>query len=266
MSLVPEQDTIVIQEFETVNSLTYVDLLGVLVGLERLPGERSDQFYERILSAARLERSSTYVGLLNEINLRLGLKLFHCLEISGDKVFEFTVTDSRARVVTDDGQWESQLFVVEPDGYVSWRTLDDIAQELSESGLSVKVLTPGPALWLARQSNVFRQVNEPITGIRHRLAKAYPIPSSLVLTGTPETYTFLNQLVIEFPSPVRENATASYLYRVCPYRAVGSKVRLMSPLDPSFTDYALTRDRKLTYQARELVSELARIDQSFWGL
>src|SRR3954447_23762572 len=56
------------------NSTSYVDFLGLYAGLSRFPGETSDQFAYRIQRAVNLNLSSNYEGLLNQINLRLGLQ------------------------------------------------------------------------------------------------------------------------------------------------------------------------------------------------
>jgi hypothetical protein len=49
------------------NSMTYVDLLGILVGLTRMPGEASDVFLDRVTRAGVLRRTPDYVGLMNEL-------------------------------------------------------------------------------------------------------------------------------------------------------------------------------------------------------
>jgi hypothetical protein len=60
-------------DIQPLNSLSYADVAGINLGLERLPGETNHAFVERLYRAAASVRNATYQGLLNEICLQLGL-------------------------------------------------------------------------------------------------------------------------------------------------------------------------------------------------
>ncbi len=254
----------VLTELQQVNSTTYVDLLGVMVGLERLLGETSDSFIERVLLAAKSNRSSEYIGVINELNLQFGTKLYHCLAVSGSSPFEFRSSGIKVYVQQEDTNYSTPLFVVEPDGYIIWKTIGQVAEEISQNtDLHVDVLQDAPALQLVRQSNVFRQVSEDISGSTIRLQKPYAIPGSEVFTGNVSLYEYKTTSLITFESPV-DSGTISYKYRVCPYRAVASPVSALSMTDPDFQEFASGPDNQLTFQARSALQAVSKVDRSYW--
>src|SRR5690242_6419545 len=91
------------------NSTTYIDLLGVQVGLTRMAGESSMAFSERVHRAAISDRSASYRGLMNEIALQFGLEMFEAIELSGPIDVEVSVSLRGLRLVSIGGA-ESFLF------------------------------------------------------------------------------------------------------------------------------------------------------------
>jgi hypothetical protein len=254
----------VLKDLQKVNSTTYVDLVGVMVGLERSVGETSDVFLERVLLAAKSNRSSEYIGLLNELNLQFGTKLYHCMSVSGASPFEFRVSGTKVYVRQDDASFDTPLFVIEPDGYVVWKTLSQVAEELEENtDVSCDVLTDAPAIHLVRQSNIFRQVNEEISGTTIRLQKSNAIPGSEVFAGQIPFYEYLTTSVLKMETPV-SYGTVSYQYRICPYKVVGSPINILSMTDPDFYVYATGPQNQLSFQALSAVHSLAKVDRSYW--
>src|SRR5271157_6660066 len=84
---------------QPVNSTTYADLLGILVGVPRLPGETSQDYFDRLSKAGQCDRTQDYQGMVDEINLQLGLKTYQSIALSGP---EATVTVTVAGVVLTD--------------------------------------------------------------------------------------------------------------------------------------------------------------------
>jgi hypothetical protein len=135
----------------TVNSLSYADLLGVLVGLERLPGETTDLFLDRVHRAASIERGSHYVGLLNEINLQLGLSLYHALTIRSEAV-DYAVSLSFQGLALSNTLEDLLIPIVTvgDDGFWAWRKLSEIVADVNASPTFTAELLVGTTAWLCR--------------------------------------------------------------------------------------------------------------------
>ena len=65
-----------------VNSTTYTDVAGLYAGLDRFPGETSDQFMRRVQQASALNQGANYEGLLNQLNLLFGLSPAEIYQVS----------------------------------------------------------------------------------------------------------------------------------------------------------------------------------------
>lgn len=262
LTISPSQQTLA-------NSTTYIDLLGVTVGLSRTPGETSMAFSERVRRAAVSDRSASYRGLMNEICLQFRLEMFEAIAINGPIDTEVSVSLEGVRLMTVGGT-QSFLFAlcsVDVDGFWQWKTLSDIVAAInSTNGWSASLQCPdGPAFQLAQQNNVVLALNESITGQTVQLANPYLIPGTEIFNQSVPAYT-RNGSLLTFATPLPSNVQITYRYLATPYTLIGSPAFLMSMLDPAFGRIAQTEDGDLTYQTKELVNELLQRDASYWTL
>jgi len=79
--------TIPKEQIIPVNSTSYVDMLGVLIGMERLQGESSAQFAERIDLAISATRGPDFIGIMNRLCLAFGLEMSQAIRITSDVEF-----------------------------------------------------------------------------------------------------------------------------------------------------------------------------------
>jgi hypothetical protein len=251
------------------NSTTYIDLLGVTVGLTRMAGESSVSFSERVRRAAISDRSASYRGLMNEICLQFGLDLFEAIEINGPIDTEVSVSLAGVRLMTA-GATQSFLFPlssVDPDGFWKWASLSDVVAAINASVTWQAALKcqDGPSFQLVQQNNVVLALNESITGQIVQLKNPYLIPGTEVFNQSVPPYALAGS-VLTFASPIPSGINITYRHLVAPYTLIGSPVFLMSMLDPEFGQLAKTSDGDLTYQTKELVNELLQRDASYWTL
>src|SRR3954468_17015242 len=94
--------TTIITQFQKVNSTSYVDVLGLQLGLDRLQGETSDEYTKRLEFAARLRRAHPYEGTLNEVSLQLGFEPTAYMRISSSQQEPSIINISIAGIQIDD--------------------------------------------------------------------------------------------------------------------------------------------------------------------
>jgi hypothetical protein len=258
-----------------VNSTTYIDLLGVLVGLDRLPGEPADVFADRLYKAASLDRGVDYVGLMNALTLELGLELSELISLERIPADE-TDTDLTCAVSVDlagvhiewgDTRLTSPLMTVGPDDFWQWRLLSDVVADLNNArGLQASLLgVDGPAFQLARQSSVLLAVGEAIDGQTVRLAHPGLVAGTETFNQPVPQYAVESDSVLFFNDPLRAGTRVNYQYRVYPYSLIGSPVFLMSMLDPLLGTLAVSTNGTLIYQMKEFAQELVANDRSYWA-
>ena len=154
-------------KFSVANSTSYVDFLGLYAGLSRFPGETSDQFADRIQRAVNLNLSSNYEGLLNQINLRLGLQPVELMQVN-DSTGKFILSvDVQGLVLTNT--LESVRIptrTVDSDGFWQWRRISQVIHDInatrtftaSSDALDV------PAVQMVWQSNAKQITQIPVSG------------------------------------------------------------------------------------------------------
>jgi hypothetical protein len=57
------------------NSVSYVDVVALQLGLQRLPSEPADTFLDRLYQAASNVRDHTFQGTIDQIAFELGLQV-----------------------------------------------------------------------------------------------------------------------------------------------------------------------------------------------
>ena len=273
----PQAVTLPMSSSPAVNSTTYIDLLGILAGLERMSGESSDEFAARISKASVVSRGADYIGLMDELALQFGLNLRELIsvervavnETDQDLTCDITVDLAGVRV-TWNGELKvsSPLMILGPEDFWEWRRLSDVATDLAAiPGLQAKLLVDdGPAFQLVRQSNVLTAIGEAIDGTTVRLAHGGLVMGSEWFNQPIPKYAIQSDSVLSFTSPMLPGTRVTYKYRVWPYSLIGSPVFIMSLLDPNLGTLAVTPEGKLVYQMREFLQELVGKDRSYWAL
>jgi hypothetical protein len=255
-------------QIQQVNSLTYVDVAALNLGLSRLPGESSAAFLQRCYQATTRRRDHSYEGMQDEICLQLGLKQWAGISISS------TATDLviAARIglvsLATAGQTTNVPTVtMAADSYWVWRNLSDVVADLNKiSGITAKLIgSDGPALQIARQSNLFTVVNESITDQHQNLAHGNIIASSLTFNMGTSGYNLTPQSgSLTLNGAVSTGLTVSYQYIGLPYNLVCSELGLFGLTEPSLATVGVSSDNVLAYQLREAVQAVMSADPSYW--
>jgi hypothetical protein len=251
------------------NSTTYIDLLGVNVGLTRMAGESSTAFAERVRRAAVLDRTASYRGLMNEICLQFGIEMFEAISLNGPIDAEVLVTLAGVQLLSIGGASSFQFPIceVDVDGFWRWKSLSDVVAAINQTTpWTAALLCPdGPAFQLVLQNNSVLALNEPISGQSVKLKNRNLVPASESFNQPVPAYTSDGSILI-FSTPLPSGVTVTYRHIVSPYALIASPVFLMSMLDPNFGAIAQTPAGDITYQTKELLNELLKRDASYWTL
>ena len=278
--------TVTIQNAPVFNSTTYIDLLGILAGLDRMQGESSTDFADRIARAAVLPRGADYIGLMNEICLQFGFDLLPAISLAATGGVNVTVDLAGVHL-----QWGATALTVPivamgPDDFWEWRLLSDVVADLnanstglntdlynesvynqSDSQSVATLLIPdGPAFQLVRQSNLLNVIGEDISGQMVKLANPGLVIGTESFNQTVPNHVVTSDSVMRFDSPVPAGTKVTYQYQVYPYSLLASPVFLLGMMDSQLGTLAVTAAGKLVYQMREFVQELATADCSYWAV
>lgn len=252
-------------EIKPVNSTSYVDELGVSAGITRLPGEPSSVFFDRMLRLAANRRDSSYEGLLNQVAFELGLQVQAGIHIASQDP-NLDVQCSIAGLALGSSP-AIPLFWVDADGLWNWYQLSDIVAAANQCpGVSATLAgADGPALQLARQSNLLIQLNEPVSGTLQQLQHTGVLAGSEYFSFQPGPYALTNLGLLTLSQVAPSGASISYRYRLLPFDLVTSEVALISLTDPQLPAAASTSSGDLVYQVKESLASLFVKDGSYWA-
>jgi hypothetical protein len=137
------------------NSTTYADVAGVHAGFNRLPGETSDQYLDRLARSGVEPRSATYDGLLSAIALQLGLDVVPGISIDGPADTTITCDIDGIHLAAGDHSISCSLVTLDEDEVWNWKKLSEIVAEINSSNVWTATLLSddGPAVQLSRQTN-----------------------------------------------------------------------------------------------------------------
>jgi hypothetical protein len=259
--------SIVITELQQKNSTTYVDLLGVLLGLSRLPGETSQQFYDRLMRASKSNRTHQYVGLINELTLQLGLSLYAAVSLSGP--VETNVSVSIAGIQLSNASLAATtipLFTTDIDDLWSWRMLSAVVADINAAGYTATMLIEDtPAIVLLKQQNTLLVLAQSISGQDINLGyTGVEVGTELFNIAVP-SYTLTADGQLHFSSPVADGTQITFQWQAWPYNIVASDVNVLSLTDPDLATVAVAPDGNLVYQIREYIQNIVGRDLSYWG-
>lgn len=260
-----------IRQITQTNSTTYADELGVLIGLSRLPGESSESYVKRLKTATRVDTSQDYVGLLNELTLQLGLQISKLISLTSNTSNSLTVVSALTGIVlTDTVTLATQtipILTIDIDDAWSWRQLSDVVGEINTGTVATASLlvTDGPTIQLAKQSNTLTIIAQEISGQNVDLGfTGILIGSELFNVAVPPYTLDINGKMI-FAAPVPDGTQITYKRLVWPYNLIGGDVSIVSLLDPAVKTMAQGPNGTIVYQIREVVQSIVSQDQSYWA-
>lgn len=255
-----------------INSTSYCDELGVLIGLTRLVGESSEAYIKRLKLATRIDTGQDYIGLLNEITLQLGLSSRLLISLASVTSNPLNVSSNlQGLVLTDTITHTTQtipIVEVDIDDAWTWNSLSSVVAAINSGSVATAVLlgSDGPTISIANQSNTITILAQSISGQNISLGVNNIIASSVLFNVSVPSYT-LNATAgtIVFSAPVPNGTTITYKYLAWPYSLIGGDVGLISLLDPSLTVEAQGPNGTMVYQVQEVVQAIMDVDQSYWG-
>ena len=259
-------------EISVYNSTTHADLLGVLVGLERFPGEPADRFLERIRKACLMRRDGGRLQVLVELSLQIDEPILRAGAIATTNPARIRVSFAGIQVTDLGGGLVAQAPFVETteDGFWRWRTVREIRSELSGMpGLQVSLDMKDEefALSLVPQTNSVWETAIPENGVALIPQADEVDPSRVRIDGdSPARVEREGDFYkVTFQGPSRTGVQAVSWERLKrSLELVKSRIILFSVSDPEVVAAAKLPGSALTYQMREYLDELMRRDRSYW--
>lgn len=252
-----------ITQLQQANSTTYTDLIGLQMGLPRLPAETSESYLKRLSAGSGMIRTHPYKGVLNEINLQLGVvpKWYINLALPVGTAVSISI----AGVMVDNNP-TVPLLVFDADTTWNWRMLSSVAADLNAFFPATLLVPDGPAFQLARQTNSSWSFSENITGIQSQLRFTGIRVGSELFNQSVPAYNLTVDGAITFSTEPPIGTKITYNYITTPYNLVGSPVALIGLTDPEFASVATTPDSSLAYQVSEFIQSIMSIDRSYWAV
>jgi hypothetical protein len=254
-----------------INSTTYADELGVQIGLTRLPGETSESYMKRLKLATRIDTSQDYIGLLNELTLQLGLTTSNLISLASVSGNPLLVNIALTGIVlTDTVLLTTQtipVVLVDIDDAWTWYMLSDVVATINAGTVATATLlvTDGPTIKIARQSNSITTIAQPISGQNINLGHTGVLVGSEVFNVVVPTYTLNANGTLVFAAPVPAGTTITYTWRVWPYSIIGGDISIYSLLDPAVGAMLQGPNGTMVYQGQEAVQAIMQVDQSYWA-
>lgn len=252
-----------VTQIQQVNSTSYADEVGILIGLDRLPGETTTAYVQRLEAATQLRRDQPYEGALNGINLALGFlpSPYIHLAIPANTV----VSVSIAGIVVGSHP-RIPLLTFDVDAYWNFRKLSEIVTDLNALTSATLLVDDGPAFQLARQSNSLFAFSEPVGGQTYQLKATSGVQvGSELFNQTVPAYTLTAAGQLVFEAEPNAGTTITYNYIVTPYDLVGAPVSLIGLTDREFPAVAETSSSQLAFQVSEFVQAAMLQDRSYWA-
>lgn len=250
------------------NSVSFVDVVALQLGLQRLPSEPADTFLDRLYQAAINVRDHSFQGTIDQIAFELGLAVSAGINISTvDPTVIIQVSFGQIAITQGTSTVAVPLVTIDPDNYWAWRQLSAVVADVNALGFCTAELmaADGPAWQLASQSSLNIAIAEPVT------AKQFSLANTGVVVGTERfnvvvpKYTLTAAGEISFVSNPPATTAITYVYNINPFKLAVSQVGSFSLMDPSLTNYAAGVDGALVHQLGEYTQDLLTQDPSYWG-
>lgn len=251
-----------VPQIQQANSTSYVDTVGLQIGLDRLQGETTLNYLKRLEAATKLQRNHPYEGAFNEMNLQLGFQpqvYINLPSVTG------ILSVSIAGVVIGSHA-PIPLLTFDNDSMWRWRMLSSVVSDINVITPATLLATDGPAFQLARQTNSLWSFAENISGTKIQLSQNSGIQvGSEMFNINPPAYTLTTTGILTFSTEVPAGTQITYNYIVTPYDVVGAPVAMIGFTDPEFASVAATSNNALAYQVREFIQSIMRTDRSYWA-
>jgi hypothetical protein len=253
---------------QQVNSNSYADLLGLYVGLPRFLGESNNVYLQRLYEFSGYSEDITLVGVLDQINIALGLQLTQSISItSTDTYFTIMYSPGLFTLVNQAGTvYTYQTVTMAPDTYWVWNTYSDLVAFINtiENYTAALIGSDGSCRCLVKQTNSFTALNEPVTSSVYTFQNPNALVNTLVFNVAVPSYTVTNN-IITFSANVPSNLTVSYQYQIVPYDMVSGEANILSLTDPTLATVGLNASNYPAYQLLEAIQEIMSQDLSYWG-
>ncbi len=258
---------------QLVNSTTYADQLAVQLGMfqDRMVGETSDRFLDRLYSAAYNKRDHTLEGTINNISYQLGLDIEAGIIItSEDPLTVVTVSAGQIKFAPSSGPAIIiPTAIISPDSMWEWRNLSDVVSDINtlSAGVLTAVLktTDALAIRLIPQCSLNCSIAEAITSTNSQLNNTNIIVGSELFNVPVPAYTITAFGVLTFASAPPAGTAVSYMYNLSPFILTCSPVSVINLMDPVLRDTAVCPDGSLVYQMREFNQQILAFDSCYWG-
>lgn len=264
--------TIVVNTITEANSTTYADELGVLIGLSRLPGEDSESYVKRLKTATKVDTSQDYVGLLNEITLQLGLTVSNMIGLTSSTGNPLTVICALTGIVLTDTMTHVTQIIpivkVDIDNAWTWLLLSNIVAAINAGSVATAQLlvSDGPTMRLAKQTNTLTVIAQPISGQNVNLGYTGIITSSIIFNLVVPSYTANSNGTLIFSAPLPTGTQVTYQRLVWPYSIIGGDIGILSLLDPAVSTMAQGNNGTIVYQVLEAAQIVVAEDLSYWAI
>ena len=249
--------------------MTYADLAALNLGLTRFPGEKAAAFLQRCYQATTRRRDHSYEGTQDELCLQLGLAQSEGISVtSTDPTLAIASSIGLVTVLTFGTTHQVPTVVMAVDNYWVWRLLSDVVRDLNSiPGVTALLLTDdGPALQLARQSNIQTEVGEAVTSNDQMLEHAHILEASVAFNTVPGDYVFdgeTGELILHANPPA--GLAISYQHLVLPFNLVCTQVGLFGLTEPALATVGVGSNNVLAYQIREALQVVMAADPSYWA-
>src|SRR5947209_7601657 len=144
-----------LNQFGDVNSTTYADVAALGSGLDRLPGESSAAFLERVARANVEVHSHVYEGVVNAIAAQLGLRVQPGIRITGPADTTLVCDLSGLTLRSGQALLTCPLVTLDEDEVWQWVSLAGIVSTINDSAIwtAVLLVDDAAAATLCRQTN-----------------------------------------------------------------------------------------------------------------
>jgi hypothetical protein len=250
------------------NSVSYVDVVALQLGLQRLPSEPADTFLDRLYQAANNVRDHSLQGTIDQIAFELGLSVSPGMVISSqDPTVVIQVSFGQVTILQGTTKTVIPLLTITSDNFWSWLNLSDIVAAINAQTFCTAVLSgaDGPTWQLPSQTSLNIAVAESATSVQNQLAHAGVVVGSERFNVAVPSYTLTAAGELVFVTNPPANTEITYVYNISPFQLAVSQVGTFSFMDPALATYAAGPSGALVYQLSEYVQDLLTQDPCYWG-
>lgn len=254
---------------QAVNSVSYVDVVALQLGLQRITGEKGDAFLDRLYAAASNVRDHTLQGTIDQIAFEFGLNVSPGILITPiDPTTVIQVVFGQISIKSGVTAVTIPLVKIAIDNYWEWRMLSDVVADINaKTTATASLLGPDAPGWqLNGQSSINVALAEPVVYQQSLLEHRGVLVGTERFSTAVPSYTLTSAGALVFASTPPVGTTVAYVYNISPMTLAVSQVGAFSFLDPAVTLYAAGPDGSMVQQLREYTQDLLTQDPCYWGV